>query len=209
MRRATRGVHDAARTTQAGTMLVLLGALSGCGGRIEPANTEAPLVSASAFQSTNESVAPPGTSSRRTALTVAAPPAIATPPRGVLLTGLPGANACSALRVYVIDAADAQTSASRRTPLTAFIDPTATVGQVNAALNAVGARIVAMQPGRNAVAIELEDEGGTKSPRDTVARLMASRAFQWVQGPGLPTAPVALAVDPAASEPIDDHAPPP
>ncbi len=212
VRQIARGTHHATRITQSGVALVVISALSACGGRTEPEMTAASISSASTFRAPTDSPATERLTARSSAVAAANASRVHASPRGVLLTEVSGANAFAALSVYALDplaSPQPETSAPRRTSLTAFIDLSATVGQVNAALNAAGARIVAMRPGHIAIEIELADAGGTVPLQDAAARLMASRAFQWVQGPGLPAAPFALAVEPAAPEPIDDHAPPP
>jgi len=212
VRQITQGTHHSVRITQAGIALFVLSALSACGGRTEQAMTDVSISNASTFHTSTDSPAAERLTARSSAVVPASASTVNAPPRGVLLMGVSGANAYAALSVHALDlpaSPQRATSAPRRTALTAFVDLSATVGQVNAALNAAGARIVAMRPGHTAIEIELTDSGGTVPPQDAAARLMASRAFQWVQGPGLPAAPFALAVDPAASEPIDDHAPPP
>ncbi len=212
VRQITRRSHHAARITQAGVALISLSALIACGGRTEPTMTEASISNASTFRAPADTPAPQRLPLRSNAVAAASASTVNASPRGVLLTGVSGANAFAALSVYVLDSpasSQSATSAPRTTSLTAFIDLSATVGQVNAALNAAGARIVAMRPGHTAIEIELADAVRTATLRDAAARLIVSRAFQWVQGPGLPAAPFAMAADPAASEPIDDHAPPP
>ena len=212
VRQITRRSHHAARITQAGVALAVLSALIACGGHTDPTMTEAPISNASTFRAPADTPASQRLPLRSNAVAAASASTVRASPRGVLLTDVSGSNAYAALSMCVLDSpASSQpaTSAPHTTSLTALIDLSATVGQVNAALNAAGARIVAMRPGHTAIEIELADAVGTATLRDAAARLMASRAFQWVQGPELPAAPLALAVDPAASEPIDDHAPPP
>ncbi|MDL2337099.1 MAG: hypothetical protein QFE16_04580 [Pseudomonadota bacterium] len=107
-------------------------------------------------------------------------------------------SARSALRAYAEKAplpAEASFSAAApRAYLNAVISSSATVGQVNAALTTVGARIVAMQDGSSTVTLELSNAGGPQSAQNVTARLAASRAFEPSQPP---------------AEPIDDHLQPP
>jgi hypothetical protein len=200
---------------RAGALACLLVLLSACGGRPEQTSTDIQVGSTSKARTSPESVwqadAPP-----RSATKIRTQAGAATAVRrGVLLAGLPGDNAYAALQVYA--AGDREGSATslpaaamtRAVPLNATLDLAATVGQVNAALSAVSAHIVAMQPGHKTLAIELMSSGQPPSNRDVAASLIASRAFQWVQGPGLPAVPREMTADPAVSEPEDDHTPPP
>ncbi len=189
---------------------LLVAALAGCGGRLEPT---ASTLTASAAS------APHGFLPDTAAPTQAVSP-LAVPPqeraaavRGVLLPGVPGTNAYSALQGHVEETADASASASQQ--LSAVIDRSATVGQVNAALIAVGARIVAMQPGNPELMLDLVQAARDPAARHAVAQLLATRAFTSVHRPGSAPATVqvgsfdAQAFDPSAPEPVDDHASPP
>ena len=199
-----------AERLRATTLVALLGLLSACGGRSEQASIETPSGGIAAAQAATESIS--HATGAKFAATLAAAPTGAgtatTARRGVLLPGLPGENAFSALQPYI--AGDRQSAVAQQpaaamnhpTPLNATLDMTATVGQVNAALDAVGARIVAMQPGRKTLAIELVPLGGgsPSTNQQAAASLLASHAFQSVQGPGLPTLPNELTIDPDAAE---------
>lgn len=212
--------HDMTQTCRnvellrASALACLLALLSACGGRSEQISTDIPVGSTSTALTSAESVSQADVPPRRATEISAHAGAATAVRRGVLLAGLPGDNAYAALQVYV--AGDHEVSftgvpaaaMTRAASLNATLDLAATVGQVNAALSAVGAHIVAMQPGHKTLAIELTTSDKPPSNRDVAANLIASRAFQWVQGAGLPTVSHELTADPAVSEPADDHAPP-
>ncbi|MEI7465338.1 MAG: hypothetical protein WCJ87_08330 [Burkholderiales bacterium] len=183
-------------------LLGLLGLLSACGGRSEQANIETPSGGIAVAQAATASISPAANPTGTTAPTGAASAAR----RGVLLPGLPGENAFSALQPYV--AGDREAAGVHPAPLSATLDLAATVGQANAALSAIGARIVSMQPGHRTMDIELAPVGGgsPSSNQQAAASLLASHAFQWVQGPGLPVLPEGLLADPAVSEPAENLA---
>jgi len=193
----------------------LLGLLSACGGRPEQASIETTSGGIAVAQAATEST------SHATSATLASAQmstsAATASRRGVLLPGLPGENAFSALQPYVAGDPEATVphvpaaSETHSVPLNATLDLSATVGQANAALSAVGARILAMQPGHKTLAIELEPVGGglPSSSQQAAASLLASHAFQWVQGPGLPVLPEGVTADPAVSEPAENLAPRP
>lgn len=192
----------------ASTLVALLGLLSACGGRPEQASIETPSGGIAAAQAATESISHAAGVTLAAAQTRVSAGSATTARHGVLLPGLPGENAFSALQPYV--AGDRQSEAAQQpaaavnqpTPLNATLDMAATVGQVNAALDAVGARIVAMQPGRKTLAIELAPLGGgsPSTNQQAAASLLASHAFQSVQGPGLPALPNELTIDPDAAE---------
>jgi hypothetical protein len=202
--------------THPSVLLPLLCALASCGGGPEPTRLEVTTGNVSTVRTASALTAQATTLKPATAqlgpVTGTASPTGAAQ-RGVLLAGLPGENAYSVLQSYVAD--DGQPTAAhpavpavvRPVPLKATLHLAATVGQVNAALNAVGGRIVAMNPGRKSLTVELTSEGlGGKllSNQEAAAKLLSSRAFQWIQGPGLPVLPEATTADPAVSEPADD-----
>lgn len=205
---------------RASAITCLMALLSACGGRPEQTSTETLVGSTSTDRAAAESRSQPDAadtptrSSTETWAHAGAPIAIR---RGVLLAGLPGENAYAALQAYVVGdrelaAVSLPTAAlTHAAPLNATLDLVATVGQVNAALSAVGAHIVAMQPGHKTLAIELTPVGGgtSLSNQQAAASLLASHAFQWVQGPGLPSAPEGLTADPAVAEPAENLAPRP
>ena len=213
----TPAAHAMSRTLHTVDLLrvcllaLLLAQLSACGGRPEqttagtlPGNAstarplpESPLQAASSTRSTNQA---------RAANAVQ---------RGVLLAGLAGENAFSVLQVY--SAADRKPAAASQpsaaltnvAALDATLNLAATVGEVNAALTGAGARIVGMHPGHKTIALELTQAGASLFNQQAAASLLASRAFQWVQGPGLPVLPAGLTADPAVSEPAENLAPRP
>jgi hypothetical protein len=129
------------------------------------------------------------------------------------LAGLPGENAFTSVQAYAVKDREPETACpmaaglNDAAALKATLDLGATVGQVNTALDAVGARIVSMRPGHKTLALELAPAHGVSlSNQQVAARLLASRAFQWVQGAGLPVLPAGLTADPAESEPEDHDA---
>ena len=98
--------------------------------------------------------------------------------------------------------------------LSAVIAVTATIGQVNAALNQVGARIVSMQPGNSEVRLDVQAPGATPLPRELATQLLATRAFVAIDGVRSAALPAPLiqpvpAVDPDAPAPVEDHQSPP
>lgn len=196
-------------------LLLISSTLAGCGGRGDPPLAEARLDTDSTVQGTPAIARTPSESAPQTASLPTH--AAATAPRGRLLEGLPGTNAYASLSdVAAGDPAASETPSAARIRLIAVIDRSATVGQVNAVLNEVGARIVSMQPGNDTLSLEVKSADGPPSIQDTAARLLATRAFQSVQGPGLAPvtradarAPIGPDADAAVAEPIDDHAPPP
>jgi hypothetical protein len=196
-----------AELLRASTLMGLLGLLSACGGRPEQASIDAPSGGIAVAQAATGSTSLAGSSTLAAALTSAGAATAAR--RGVLLPGLPGQNAFSALQPYV--AGDREAGGAQSARLNATLDLSATVGQANAALSALGARIVSMQRGHRTVDIELEPAGGGSplSSQQAAASLLASHAFQWVQGPGLPVLPEGVTADPAVSEPAENLAPRP
>jgi cytochrome c553 len=193
-------------------MVWLLGMLAACGGRPEPTNVEAPSGSVQSARSAAESTPQGATTTRTTGQSGVV--TATTTQRGVLLSGLPGENAFTSVQAYAVGDRESKTARPMAAglkdaaALKATLDLGATVGQVNAALDAVGARIVSMRPGHKTLALELAPVGGVSlSNQQAAARLLASRAFQWVQGPGLPALPAGVTADPAVSEPEDHDAP--
>ncbi len=192
-------------------LLVVLGTLTGCGGDLDRAVATTSL---SASQMARPAAAPgaqrEADAKARAPLTkVYASQPVA--PVGTLLDGIPGAYAYSALRSYVDErAVGASPEAPERLRLNAVIAHTATVGQVNATLSAVGARIVSMQPGNSEVTLDLAIQGGRPSKTDVTSQLIATRAF--VSVGEMPTttgttlsAPTPPAFDPYAPAPVEDH----
>lgn len=200
---------------RASALACLLALLSACGGRPEQTSTDVPVGSTSTARTSTESVSQADVQPRSTTEINTRARAATVFPRGVLLAGLPGDNAYAALQTYVVgdrEAAVAHKSATASPdtpPLNATLDLAATVGQVNTALGAVGARIVVMQPGHKTLTIELAAVKASLSNQQAAASLLASRAFQWVQGPGLPILPDGLTADPADSEPAENLDPRP
>lgn len=191
-------------------------ALAGCGGRLDSTvSTPTAFVGSSIESAASMSHDTPASTLAATRLASAPNETPATAVRGVLLPGVPGTNAYSALHDHVEETADATASASQR--LNAVIDRNATVGQVNAAMSAVGARIVSMQPGNAELVLGLAQPAHDPAARHAVAQLLATRAFTSIHAPGsapVPAAALAESVhaqgfDPSAPEPIDDHASPP
>lgn len=194
---------------RASVMVSILGLLSGCGGRSEPTVVQqATPVSTASSRIAPESIAQAAPSARRKVEPIGSDAAaVSAGQRGVLLTGLPGDNAMEALQFYAVvnqqttDAKQRPSVSAAPMPLKATLDATATVGQVNAALGAVGARIVAMTPRNRTVTLALTPIGGAGlSNQQVAARLLASRAFTRVQGRGLPALPEELTIDPDAAE---------
>lgn len=194
-------------------MVTLSGTLTACGGNIESSGT---LTSIGADPIARWAPSPVA---QHKVLSRARPPSPNTAPdrfaapRGVLLDGVPGTYACTALRGYIDESvvgASAATATPERLRLNAVIAPTATIGQVNAALRSVGARIVSMQPGNSEVMLDLATPGGRPSQVDMAAQLIATRAFESVGGTQpaarfTPTATIPSAFDPSAPAPVEDH----
>ena len=137
---------------------------------------------------------------------------------GCCSPGVPGLNAYAALAGHLeagpfAAAAEGQAAAPR---LKAVIRRTSTVGQVNAALMAAGARIVSMQPGNSELVLELS---GAATSDEAAQRLFATQAFDSVVQPdGSAIASSLAAAGRAAVEPagdsllpetVDDHQSPP
>ncbi len=195
---------------------VLCGALGACGGNFEPPGVATGIgadlsARAASLEALREVRARPVGGSANTAAAAIGP--------GVLLDGLPGAYAYAALRGHVEESAAAtspsyEPSASARLHLNAVIAQTATVGQVNAALNDLGARIVAMQPGNSEVMLDVATPGGRPAASQVAARLVASRAFESVEGLRSAFDPATAAASPQlgdlyAPAPVEDHQSPP
>lgn len=191
--------------------------LTACGGRLEPptaTSADADTDSAASMAQDPSPDTPQPT--LNAALRVPAHDETSvTAGQGVLLAGVPGTNAYSALRGHVEETAHAAASPSQR--LSAVIDRSATVGQVNAALTAADARIVSMQPGNPEVMLDLAQPAQGIDARNAVAQLLATRAFTSIHIPGSAPAPVsapggsvhAQVFDPSAPEPVEDHTSPP
>ncbi|MFM9915689.1 MAG: hypothetical protein ACKVOX_07765 [Rhizobacter sp.] len=128
--------------------------------------------------------------------------------RGGLLTGAPGLSAISVLRDSAEQEGPARVSTSttasspKRARLYALVGTAATVGQVNAALIELGARIVAMAPANRLLTLELADPGSALGLQDASTRLMASRAFE-----GVAATPLTSVASLPDVEPLDDHRP--
>lgn len=196
-------------------MLAVLGLLTGCGGDMDraavTASLSAPQMARPAATPDARQEAAKQTRAPLTGGQASQPLA----PVGTLLDGIPGAYAYSALRSYVDEgAASASPEAPERLRLNAVIARTATIGQVNATLSAVGARIVSMQSGNSEVTLDLALQGGRPSRTDVASQLIATRAFVSVDGmpaatgPAL-SAPPSPAFDPYAPPPVEDHQSPP
>lgn len=164
--------------------LLLIGSLAACGGNVEPSLTATTLDAGPVRQQYAVSASP-----RAIAPTAAAG---AVSMRGVLLGGVPGLSARAAVRDYSERATPHAPSPG--TFVSAVIGSSATVGQVNAALTQVGARIVAMQEGRSEVTLALSNAGDRAAAQHAAARLATSRAFEPYKPP---------------AEPVDDHLQPP
>ncbi len=106
------------------------------------------------------------------------PPEVSPGQSGVLLEGVGGMNAITALRDYL-----APPAAPPRPRFEAILSASAMVGQVNAALTTCGARIVAMNTGNNRVVLELLAAAGTQTAQAVSQRLVYSRAFEPYQPP--------------------------
>lgn len=194
-------------------MVMLSAALTACGGNIEPQEPPGTIGAAPVARPAVSPIA------RRDVDVLARPaspnaaPDPAAAPRGVLLDGVPGTYASTALRGYVDDSTlgiSAEAAVTERLRLNAVIAPTATVGQVNATLKALGARIVSMQPGNSEVTLQLVTPGGRPSKTDVARQLIATRAFESVDGLQptarlMPTATTPPPFDPQAPAPVEDH----
>lgn len=172
----------------------LAAALGGCGGGGEPTPvtlTPDAAARAASFQRTLDLA--PTSAGPLAALTAqrdasaiapsaaAAASAVAPATVGVLLEGAAGLSAMAALRDYT-----APSSASPGLPkprVEAILSANAVVGQVNAALAQVGARIVGMQTGNSRLTLELSGAGASTTPEALSQRLAYSRAFEPYQPP--------------------------
>lgn len=200
-------------------IVLLPSALSACGGNIEPAGVSGPIDIDPMTRSSRPDAEDAYRRATKAVVASHVAAALQTRPHGTLLDGLPGTYAHQALRGYVeeqsLDTAVSQDqTTSDRLQLSAVIAATATVGQVNAALNQVRARIVSMQPDNSEVRLDLEAPGGTPSKHDVALKLMASRAFEAIDGVRTTALPAPLiqpapVVDPYAPAPVDDHQSPP
>ena len=197
------------------SLVLLLAQLSACGGRPEQAVVETPQGGVSTAHAAPDKSLQAASTTRNSERVSAEASAAISVQRGVLLAGRSGDNAFSALQVFRADdrepvAANQRSVAlSHASALDATLDLAATVGAVNAALNGVGARIVGMHPGHKTVTLELTQAAASLTNQQAAASLLASHAFQWVQGPGLPILPEGLTADPAISEPAENLAPRP
>lgn len=197
------------------SLVLLLAQLSACGGRSEQAIVETPQSGVSTAHAAPDKSLQVASSTRNSERVSAEAPAAKTVQRGVLLAGLPSDSAYSALHAYVESnqpataASSVATTLTQGAPLKVTLDLGATVGQVNTALGAVGARIVSMRPGHQMLTIELPAVGhASLSAQKAASSLLSSRAFQAVQGTGVATtAPEGLTADPAFSEPFDHDGP--
>jgi hypothetical protein len=180
----------------------------GCGGGGEPAAvtlTPDAAARAASFQRTLElkptgagpvsGLSAPGPSTQAGASSLRASPG--------LLSGDAGMNAVTALHDYPEAAHVSGAATGTRPRFEADISPLAMVGQVNAALTAVGARIVATAAARGRVVLELTEAGSTQPIQTAVERLAYSRAFE-------PPAPLAPQIDDHVqpSAPVDASPPP-
>lgn len=187
--------------------LALAVGLSACGGHSEPTLAELARGTASMAAATGATAPHPGANQAVRPMSQQA--GVAAPSQGVLLGGVPGMNAYAALSFHT----DRSSNAAERPRLKAAIDHSATVGHVNAALDAVGARIVSMRPGHSEVALELADASRAGSVQAVTQQLVASRAFTAVGGPdavlprpALPATPTWVAtVTPAVQDDEPDH----
>ena len=187
--------------------LALAVGLSACGGHSE--STLAELSRATASMAAATSAIAPHPGPNQTVRPMSPQAGVAASPQGVLLGGVPGMNAYAALSFLTDQASDP----AERPRLKAAIDRSATVGQVNAALDAVGARIVSMRPGHGEVALELADASRAASVQAVTQQLVASRAFTAVGGPEAvlprPALPVTQSwvatVTPAVQDEEPDH----
>jgi len=204
--------HRASRVAALASLLCLLNA---CGGSPpESTTTDVSLSNDLTVRSENSITSQSAISTRAAGLASSLSGGALARQRGVMLAGLPGENAYEALEFYaVVDRevkSASQPSAARITtgPLKATLDLAATVGQVNAALTAVSGRIVGMQPREKTLVIELTPAANGVLPNpQAAASLLASRAFQKVQGPGLPVVPDVVRAAPKLSDPVDHDRP--
>lgn len=200
--------HSLCALLRASVMSSILMLLSACGGRSEPPAGETVSGNTQTTRIATDATSQTLTASKRSAEPMGTDAAsVSAGQRGVLLAGLPGDSAYEALQFYAVvdrQAATTKQPTAGSTPSTALkatLDPTATVGQVNAALNAVGARIVTMTP-RNATVtlVMMPINSGALTHQQVAASLLASRAFKRVQGPGLPVVPDEITIDPDVAE---------
>lgn len=158
-------------------------------------------------QTTNTSTETTSTSTGTTSTTTST---IAFPTEGVLLEGDPGAPAVSAVYRFVsliplLDTeveVDARSHRVRRTHLSVAFSPEATIGQVNAALVSIDARIVGMNPGVPVVQIRFADPGSLADLRSLAATLAAEAGIDDVAlstGPALHALPGLYAERPATA----------
>lgn len=190
----------------------VLGLLTACGGNFEPTGVATTAgVDAMARTGALPLARPAAHDPKPTGFTSVAP-VRGTASRGVLLDGVPGAQALESLRGYVEDTASLkiQSEPVDRLRMNAVIARTATVGQVNTALTALGARIVSMQPGNSEVTLDVASFGRQRSKTAVATQLLATRAFEAADGvqpaaQRAPVTPTALGFDPYAPAPPDDH----
>lgn len=193
------------------SLVLLLAQLSACGGRSEQSTADLGPGSVLTARSLPESPLRAVSSVRSTDQAHVVKAA----QRGVLMAGRAGDNAFAALQVFSADDREPVAVSQKSVALThlpaldATLNLSANVGEVNAALNGAGARIVGMHPGHKTITLELIDSNPPLTNPQAAASLLASRAFQWVQGPGLPVLPAGLTADPAVSEPAENPAPRP
>ena len=190
---------------------IALAMLSGCGGGepvpVVPTN-EASSRSASGFAQTLErSPTAAGTVSALAApggagLTAPGAASASTPAAEAgLLPGAAGMNAIAALRAYPEASRLSGASIGSRPRFEADVSPLAMVSQVNAALTAVGARIVATS-GSAHVVLELTPAGSAQTTQAASERLAYSRAFEAYVPPPPPVDDhVQPAAPPDASQP--------
>lgn len=190
--RSTAAILGVNGVISAVCLLTSISGLGGCGGRIEP-SASAEQSDTSSLRSDTGSAAMTSSPIDRT--THASPAAfkVELKTRGVLLSGLPGSNAYLSLGALAIVQTKPTPLQSEWLRLDAILDRSATVGQVNTALIAVNARIVAMQPGDTRIALELARTDGGLSPQSAANQLTAANAFQSIVESGL-----------AASAPSDE-----
>jgi hypothetical protein len=126
-----------------------------------------------------------------------------TPAAGVgLLQGAAGMNAIAALRDFPEASRLPGAAIGSRPRFEADVSPLAVVGQVNAALTAVGARIVATSGSAAHVVLELTEAGSMQTTQAASERLAYSRAFEaYVPPPPQVDDHVQPSASPDASQP--------
>ena len=127
--------------------------------------------------------------------------------RGMLLAGAPGSSAVAAVIQLIDNEPRARGADAGILQLTAVIDDSATVGQVNDALRVAGVRIVQMTQGTRSLQLEAQQASNARaSAQEINARLAASQALESINGVSLRPQRTA---DVPSPPPVEDHQQPP